>query len=128
MVAVDRPGVDDHLMRARNLTQQLSRPLPYVPTQHREPIFRDPHHVILAVPDRVATRLRVLHNRSVASRSPKGEGFTDPRWGTLNHAIRKLDADIQINSATAIEYWPLLRAMARPTAWRQSTCLAGTYA
>src|SRR5574337_108416 len=84
MVAVDRPGVDDHLMRARNLTQQLSRPLPYVPTQHREPIFRDPHHVILAVPDRVATRLRVLHNRSVASRSPKGEGFTDPRCGTLN--------------------------------------------
>jgi hypothetical protein len=25
-----------------------------------------------------------LHTRSVASRSPKGEGFTDPKGGTLN--------------------------------------------
>ena len=50
----------------------------------REPEFRDPHHVVLAVPYRVTAWLRILHNRSVASRSPKGEGFTDPRIGTLN--------------------------------------------
>ena len=85
VVPVDRPRIDDHLMSPRNLTQQLSCPLPYVPAQHQEPIFRDPHHVILAVPNRMATRLRILHcRRSVASRSPEGEAFTDPKIGTLN--------------------------------------------
>src|ERR1039457_6302477 len=83
MVAIDRPSVDDHLMCPRNFAQQLPRPLPYVAAQDGETILRDPHDVILAVPDRVASRLRILHNRSVASRSPKGEGFTDPQGGTL---------------------------------------------
>ena len=34
-----------------------------------------------------------MHNRSVASRSPKGEGFADPKIGTLNHVdLEKVDA------------------------------------
>src|SRR5208283_1758576 len=42
------------------------------------------HTILLAVPDRVTSGLRILHTRSVASQSPKGEGFTDPKGGTLN--------------------------------------------
>jgi hypothetical protein len=33
----------------------------------------------------VAAWLRILHNPSVASQSPKGEGFTDPRKETLKY-------------------------------------------
>jgi hypothetical protein len=87
MVPIDRPSVDRHLMSSRNFAQKLPSPLPNVSAQHRKPVFRDPHDVILAVPDRVTSRLRILHNRSVASRSPKGEGFTDPLSGTLNLGI-----------------------------------------
>ena len=43
--------------------------------------------MMLAVPDRVTSGLRILHTRSVASQSPKGEGFTDPKGGTLNPAL-----------------------------------------
>ena len=84
VVPIDRSGVDDHLMRPRNLPQQLPRPLPNISAQYRKPVLRDPHDVILAVSDRVTAGLRILHTRSVASRSPKGEGFTDPRGETLN--------------------------------------------
>jgi hypothetical protein len=42
----------------------------------------------------VTSRLRILHNRSVASRSPKGEGFTDPGEATLKWFARTpVDAD-----------------------------------
>ena len=83
VVAIDRPSVDRHLVSSRDFRQQLTRSLPNVPTQNRVPILRYPHEVVLAVPDRVTPTLRVLHERSVASRSPKGEGFTDPRNETL---------------------------------------------
>src|SRR5208283_5620540 len=46
------------------------------------------HTILLAVPDRVTSGLRILHTRSVASQSPKGEGFTDPKGGTLNVLAR----------------------------------------
>src|SRR5271166_1235662 len=86
VVAMDRSSVDGHLLRPRDFPQQLPRPLPDISTQHRKPVLRYPHDMILAVPDRVTSGLRILHKRSVASQSPKGEGFTDPKGGTLNPA------------------------------------------
>jgi hypothetical protein len=38
----------------------------------------------------VTAALRVLHDRSIASRSPKGEGFTDPIWATLNQLTKEI--------------------------------------
>src|SRR5271165_915677 len=83
VVAIDRSSVDGHLVRPRDFPQQLPRPLPDISTQHRKPVLRYPHDITLAVPDRVTSGLRILHTRSVASQSPKGEGFTDPKGGTL---------------------------------------------
>ena len=83
MIAVDRPCVDRHLVSARNLAQKLSGPLPDISAQDWKTVLCDPHDMVLAVPDRVTFRLRILHTRSVASQSPKGEGFTDPGEGTL---------------------------------------------
>ena len=79
MVAIDRSCIDGHLVRPRDFPQQFSRPLPNISAQHRKPVLCDPHDMILAVPDRVTSGLRILHTRTVASQSPKGEGFTDPR-------------------------------------------------
>jgi hypothetical protein len=84
MIAIDCPSIDRHLVSSRNFSQQLTGPEANVPTQNRMPILRYPHEMVLAVPNRVTPTLRVLHDRSVASRSPKGEGFTDPRFETLN--------------------------------------------
>ena len=88
VVAIDRSSVDGHLVRSRDFPQQLPRPLPDISTQHRKPVLRYPHDMILAVPDRVTSGLRILHTRSVASQSPKGEGFTDPKGGTLNKHLQ----------------------------------------
>src|SRR6516164_2285484 len=82
-VAIDRSSIDGHFVRPRDFPQQLPRSLPDISAQHRKPILRYPHDMILAVPDRVTSGLRVLHSRSVASQPPKGEGFTDPKNGTL---------------------------------------------
>src|SRR5208283_4504710 len=84
MVAIDRSSVDGHLVRPRDFPQQLPRPLPDIAAQHRKSVLCDPHDMILAVPDRVTAGLRILHTGTVASQSPKGEGFTDPKGGTLN--------------------------------------------
>src|SRR5271165_6951336 len=84
MVAIDRSSVDGHLVRPRDFPQQLPRPLPDIAAQHRKSALCDPHDMILAVPDRVTAGLRILHTGTVASQSPKGEGFTDPKGGTLN--------------------------------------------
>src|SRR5271166_4706983 len=89
VVAMDRSSVDGHLLRPRDFPQQLPRPLPDISTQHRKPVLRYPHDMILAVPDRVTSGLRILHKRSVASQSPKGEGFTDPKGGALK-AFRRI--------------------------------------
>ena len=79
----DRAGIDRHLVGSSNLSQQLTSARSHIPAQHGISILRYPHDVVLAVPDRMTAALRVLHSRSVASRSPKGEGFTDPKIGTL---------------------------------------------
>src|SRR5271165_5281420 len=91
VVAIDRSSVDGHLVRPRDFPQQLPRPLPDISTQHRKPVLRYPHDMILAVPDRVTSGLRILHKRSVASQSPKGEGFTDPKSGTLNNLFSGIE-------------------------------------
>ena len=52
------------------------------------PIFRDPDDVVLSVPYRLNAALVVRHPDTIASRSPKGEGFTDLLWGTLNQALQ----------------------------------------
>src|SRR5271157_346268 len=90
VVPIDGSSVDGHLVRPRDFPQQLPRPLPDIAAQHRKSLLCYPHNVILAVPDRVTSGLRILHTRSVASQSPKGEGFTDPRDGTLNAAMKRL--------------------------------------
>ena len=87
MVAIDRSSVDGHLVRPRDFPQQLSRPLPDIAAQHRKSVLCDPHDMILAVPDRVTAGLRILHTGTVASQSPKGEGFTDPKGGTLKYSF-----------------------------------------
>src|SRR5271166_2582640 len=87
VVPIDGSSVDGHLVRPRDFPQQLPRPLPDIAAQHRKSVLCYPHNVILAVPDRVTSGLRILHTRSVASQSPKGEGFTDPKGGTLNSIL-----------------------------------------
>ena len=51
----------------------------------------DTHQMVLAVPDRVAPGLIIFHP-SILIPSPKGEGFTDPRWGTLKLLHLQLQA------------------------------------
>ena len=75
VVAIDRSCVDAHLVCPRDFPQQLPRPLPDISAQHWKPVLCYPHNMILAVPDRVTSGLRILHTRTVASQSPKGEGF-----------------------------------------------------
>src|SRR5271166_4595288 len=80
VVAMDRSSVDGHLLRPRDFPQQLPRPLPDISTQHRKPVLRYPHDMILAVPDRVTSGLRILHTRSVGSQrwdSKSGVQLTD---------------------------------------------------
>src|ERR1700678_1641163 len=101
MIPIDRPGIDLHLVSLRNFAQQFAGPLPHVAAHHRISVLRDPHDVILAVPDRVTSRLRILHNRSGASRSPKGEGFTDPGEATLNRRQSSIAAIANCRQASA---------------------------
>src|SRR5262252_501326 len=61
MVAVDRSGVNDHLVRPSCFTQQLAASLADVPAKDGETVFRHPYQVILAVPDSVAAALVALH-------------------------------------------------------------------
>src|SRR5215468_9042918 len=88
VVTINRPGMNDHLVGARRLTHQLSAPLPRIPAQDREPIFRNPYNVVLAVPDHMAAAFVTLHAPVYTGhpRVPcrlKGVGFPDPLSGTL---------------------------------------------
>ena len=102
VVPIDRTRVDCHLVGPRNLTKQFTRTLSYVPAQDRKTILGHPNQMILAVPYSVTAALRVLHDRSIASRSPKGEGFTDPIWATLKKFKRY---DSEVSTASAIAYF-----------------------
>src|SRR6202161_137665 len=70
VVPIDRTRVDCHLVGLRNLTKQFTRTLSYVPAQDRKTILGHPNQMILAVQYSVTAALRVLHDRSIASRSP----------------------------------------------------------
>ena len=61
VVTINRPGMNDHLMGARRLAHQLSAPLPHIPAEDSEPVFRNPYNVVLAVPDRMAAAFVALH-------------------------------------------------------------------
>src|SRR5262245_62906213 len=92
VIAVDRPGVNDHFVRPGCLANQLAAPLPHVAAENGEPIFRDPYNVVLAVPDRMAAAFVALHDPVYTGHAAdpcrlKGVGFPDPLSGTLNSLI-----------------------------------------
>jgi hypothetical protein len=49
VIPVDRPGVNDHFMPPGCLANQLTASLPHIAPKDREPIFRNPYNVVLAV-------------------------------------------------------------------------------
>ena len=62
VIAVDRPGVNDHFVSPGCLANQLAASLPHIAPKDGEPIFRNPYNVVLAVPDRMAAPFVVLHD------------------------------------------------------------------
>src|SRR5262245_43009450 len=93
VIAVDRPGVNDHFVRPGCLANQLAAPLPHVAAENGEPIFRNPYNVVLAVPDRMAAAFVALHDPVYTGHAAdpcrlKGVGFPDPLSGTLNGRCR----------------------------------------
>ena len=86
VIAVDRPGVNNHLVSRRRLTKQFSAPQPDISTKYWVTIFRHPHHMVFAVPNRVAAALVRFHpttlhwNRPGPSRL-KAWGFLIPYRG-----------------------------------------------
>jgi hypothetical protein len=88
VISVYRPRADRHFMAQSYFPQQLPRPKPDITVQNRISILRHPNNVIFAIPDRMTARFRRVHHRMLCIPSPKGEGFTDPRKGTLKGSIR----------------------------------------
>src|SRR5262245_51785135 len=93
VIAVDRPGVNDHFVRPGCLANQLAASLPHVAAENGEPIFRDPYNVVLAVPDRMAAAFVALHDPVYTGHAAdpcrlKGVGFPDPLSGTLKPCDR----------------------------------------
>ena len=86
MLTVDRPGVNNHLVRAGRLAQQFSASLSHIPAQHRMPILGHPDQVILAVPNGVAATLVHFHPGSLPAKAAipyrlKAWGFLIPYRG-----------------------------------------------
>ena len=87
VVAVDRAGVNDHLVRLRCLAQQLTASLPHIAPKDGESIFRNPYKMVLAVPDQMAAAFVALHtpvytgHAAVPCRLKMG--FPDRLSGTL---------------------------------------------
>ncbi|CDX18237.1 hypothetical protein MPL3356_270021 [Mesorhizobium plurifarium] len=86
MVAIDRSGVNDHLVRPCRLSQQLPAPLPDIAAKHRMAILRHPNQVILAVSNSLAAPLVCFHpaNLHRIHREPsrlKAWGFPIPYRG-----------------------------------------------
>ena len=91
MVTVYRPGVDRHLVATADFPQQFSGALPYIPNQHRVSIFGHPYDMIFAIPYVWLPDFAVcIIGGCYCIPSPKGEGFTDPKKGTLKLAKVKL--------------------------------------
>src|SRR5262245_36143822 len=88
VIAVDRPGVNDHFVRPGCLANQLAASLPHVAAENGEPIFRNPYNVVLAVPDRMAAAFVALHDPVYTGPAAdpcrlQGVGFPDPLSGAL---------------------------------------------
>ena len=86
VVAIDRAGVNHHLMCPRRLPQKFPALLSHVATQHLVSVLRHPHQVVFSVPDRMAAALVRLHLRSLhrKCRNPsrlKAWGFLIPYRG-----------------------------------------------
>src|ERR1700691_4776278 len=73
VVSIYRSGVNDHLVSTRRLTKQFPTSIPDVTAENRKTIFRRPDHVILAVPDRVATALVPFHPPSLRCKMPPSQ-------------------------------------------------------
>ncbi len=91
MIAVYRPCMNTDLVGTSRLTDEFAASLPDIPAQHRIPVLRHPHHVILAVPNGVAAPLvsfhpAILYRNRRDPMPPKGVGFPDPLSGTLKKA------------------------------------------
>lgn len=76
-------------MRDRCLSDQLSATLADITAEHLVTRLRDPHEMILTVPNRVTAALvrfhsAILHGNLRNPMPPKGVGFPDPLSGTLN--------------------------------------------
>src|SRR5262245_6784248 len=98
VVAINRSGVDKHLVCPRRLPQQLSTTLPNITCQNCKSVFRRPYKVILAVPDRVAAPLvrlhfGILHGHRWNPMPPKGVGIADPLSGTAKCAVLTLTVE-----------------------------------
>lgn len=88
MVPVYTACVDRHFMRDRRLSDQLSATLADITAEHLVTILRDPHEMILTVPNRVTAALvrfhsAILHGNLRNPMPPKGVGFPDPLSGTV---------------------------------------------
>src|SRR5262247_992119 len=81
VIAVDRPGVNDHFVRPGCLANQLAAPLPHVAAENGEPIFRNPYNVVLTVPDRMAAAFVALHDPVYTG--PAGVPCRLKAWGFL---------------------------------------------
>jgi hypothetical protein len=64
VIAIDRPGMNDHLMRPCGLTQQFPAPNPSVPAKDGITVLRDPHQVVFAVPNGMAASFVRFHPTS----------------------------------------------------------------
>lgn len=61
VITIDGPSIDDHFLTPRNLTQQLATAQSYISCQNRISVFRDPHQMVLAIPNRMTSTLVIFH-------------------------------------------------------------------
>ena len=84
MIAINRTGMNMHIMCYRYLPQQFPATQANVPAQNFISVLRRPNQMVFAVPNRMTATLVKLHKWMLRIPSPKGEGFTDPLTGTVN--------------------------------------------
>ena len=79
MVPVDRSRVDYPFNTLRDLAEQFTAALPYITAKNFIPVFRRPHYVIFAIPNRVAATLMVFHHYKPSTiRRLKARGLRIP--------------------------------------------------
>lgn len=83
MISVNRASIDMHVCALGYFPKQFSTPEGNIPHKHRISVFGGPDQVILTIPNRMTSACIFSHVTYYTDPSPKGEGFTDPQWGTL---------------------------------------------